>query len=260
MTFILPTDFSATATNAAIYATKMLQGIYDARLLLYHAYGNSMYGTSVQKSLNLLKDRLMDVAPIKIEYYYEQTGDFIGSLEQLARRQQAQAIIMGINGRTKLEQKLMDSNSLEVVERKICPVIIVPPNATFSPVKNVALACEFKNVVTTVPTEQLKSVLELFHPKLHIVNVDSEQYITVTEDVLVQRNTLLEMFQDFNPEFHFITTYNFTETITQFVKDYAIDILITIPRRHSFFAQVFKTRNTKKLAFESPIPILAAHE
>ena len=45
---IVPTDFSATATNVAIYTTQMLQGLYGARLLLYHVYGNSAYGTSVE--------------------------------------------------------------------------------------------------------------------------------------------------------------------------------------------------------------------
>jgi hypothetical protein len=50
------------------------------------------------------------------------------------------------------------------------------------------------------------------------------------------------------------------DTVQTFVADKNIDILVTVPRNHSFFGNLFKTSKTKQLVYESTIPILAAHE
>jgi hypothetical protein len=36
--------------------------------------------------------------------------------------------------------------------------------------------------------------------------------------------------------------------------------VITIPRSRSFIENLFKSSNTKKLVFESSVPVLAAHQ
>jgi hypothetical protein len=68
------------------------------------------------------------------------------------------------------------------------------------------------------------------------------------------------MFQEYKPEFYFIGTYDFHDTINLFVNDKHIDLVITIPKSHSFIENLFKPNNTKKLVFESTVPVLAAHE
>jgi hypothetical protein len=100
----------------------------------------------------------------------------------------------------------------------------------------------------------------MFKANLHVVNVNSEHYVALSEDFLQQRNQIHEMFREYNPEFYFITTYDFHEIINQFVSDKKIDMIITIPRSHSFIENLFKPSNTKKLVFESTVPVLAAHE
>ena len=130
----------------------------------------------------------------------------------------------------------------------------------FSTVKNACLLSDFKDVKSSIPVVPILNVLNIFRPALHIINVNSEHYVSLTEEFLAERSRLLEMFQSLNPEFYFIGTYDLHETVQQFVLDKKIDMLITIPRNHSFFGSMFKTSNTKKLVYESAIPILAAHE
>ena len=138
--------------------------------------------------------------------------------------------------------------------------MIIPPEAQFSGKKNVALISDFKDVQKSTPITPIKNILRLFNPSLHIVNLDSEHYVSLTEEFLQQRNYLSENFKEFNPEFYFIRTFDVHDTIHTFVQDKKIDMLVTIPRHHSLFSNVFKISNTKKLVYESSIPILAAHE
>jgi hypothetical protein len=68
------------------------------------------------------------------------------------------------------------------------------------------------------------------------------------------------MFPGYNMEFYFIGMNDFHEAIDNFIHDYNIDVLVTVPRHDSNARSLYRTSNTKKLAYHSRIPILAAHE
>lgn len=260
ITVIVPTDFSPNANNAALYAAKMLTGNYDVELVLYHAYEKEHDAELADKTLNDLKDLLSQQSIIKIECRSEHNDDFIDSLDRLARHLDAELIVMGISTKSKLGQVFFGSNTLKIVQKNACPVLIIPPEAEYKEKKNVALISDFKDVQKTTPVMPIKNILKLFSPSLHIVNVDSEHYVSLTEEFLHERAYLLESFKEFNPEFYFIRTFDLHDTIHTFVQDKKIDLLVTIPRHHSMFSNLFKVSNTKKLVYESAIPILAAHE
>jgi hypothetical protein len=92
------------------------------------------------------------------------------------------------------------------------------------------------------------------------VNVNSEHYVSVTEEYQQGKAQLKEMFKDYNTEFYFIGMFDFHEALDNFIKDYKIDLLLTIPRYHKSMSSLFKSTHTKKLAYHSHIPILAAHQ
>jgi len=118
---------------------------------------------------------------------------------------------------------------------------------------------DFKNVDRAVPQHAVKGILSLFNADLHVVNVDSEHYVQITEEYRKEREKLEKMLKEFNPEFYFIRMYNFMEAINQFVIDKDIDMILTIPKHHSFLSQFFKTTHTSKLAYKSIVPIIAVH-
>lgn len=260
MTVIVPTDFSFTANNAALYAAKMLKGHYDVQLILFHVYEKATEAEFAQGTLFELKDHLFEQSQLHIECKTEQGDDFIDSLDRMARHLDAQLIVMGISSKSKLEQVFFGSNTLKMVQRNVCPVMIIPPDALYTEKRNVALTSDFKDAQKSTPLIPIKNVLKLFNPALHIVNVDSEHYVSLTEEYLKQRAYFQEAFQEFKPEFYFIRMFDVHETINQFVKDKKIDLLVTIPRHHSLFSSLFKTSTTKKLVYDSKVPILAAHE
>lgn len=259
-TIIVPTDLSQVADNAARYAAQMVKGNYDVNLILYHVYENEAERETAGVLLEKLKEELQSKHFAKVETRMDEGGDLIDCLEKLARHADAQLIVMGITGKSKLEQVFLGSNTLKMVERNVCPVLIVPPTAQFFEIKNVCLLSDFKDVQGSVPDVPIKNVLNLFRPALHIVNVNSEHYVSLTQEFMAERSRMLEMFQGYKPEFYFIGTFDLLDTVQTFVADKNIDMLITIPRNHSFFGSLFKTSNTKRLVYESTIPILAAHE
>ena len=271
---IVPTDFSETSKNAARYAVQAAASIPGASIILYHVTDKIALGSDSSPLTEDRKDRLIileaaldnwktefsTLSPVSVELVVEESSSLTDSLERYVRHNGIDFIIMGITGATRLEQILMGSNALNVVDMGACPVIIVPPDATYKPVKRVLFACDLKDVSTSIPIAPIKSVLSLFKPTVLVVNVDTDHYVEVTEEYKTQRVILEKMLEDYNPEFYFIRMYDFQDSISSFAADRDIDLILTVPKKHNFLLGLFKTSHTKKLAYHSHVPILAVHE
>ena len=69
------------------------------------------------------------------------------------------------------------------------------------------------------------------------------------------------MFSDFNPEFYFMRLFDIEEALNLFAKEKNIDLIIAVHRQHSFFDRLFnRSGTTKKLSYQSEVPVLVVHE
>lgn len=271
--FIVPIDFSETSKNAARFAAHISTLVPDAHLILYNVFDTLEVGVDssplasddaarkiiMELGLESIRQDLSAITNARISCVAEEDNHFVNALENYVRRNGIQLIVIGITGTTRLEQLLVGSNTLKIVNRRIAPVIIVPPDAQSKSARNVMFLTDFKDIEETMPVHSLKTVLELFHPRLHIVNVDSDHYVELTDEYKAQRAKLHEILKEFNPEYYFIRMFDFMEAINQFVEDKQIDMIITIPKNQSFVPNLFKITHTSKLAYHSHVPIVAIH-
>lgn len=271
--FLVPTDFSETSKNAAHYAVQLASTVPDSIVILYNVYDKIPAGadgsplgieeddrkTILNQALKNMEIELHEDSTVRIEYVAEVGSNLVESMTRYVRYQGIDLVIMGITGATRLEQIMIGSNTLNFVNEGVCPVIIVPPNAKFEAIENVMLLSDFKNVEYTTPVNAIRNFLQLFRPVLHIVNVDTEHYVELTEDYKAERNKLERIFQEFDPQFSFMRLYDFLDAINSFAHDRNIDVIITIPRSHGFLSGLFKSSHTKRLAYHSHVPLLAIH-
>lgn len=273
--FLVPTDFSDTSKNAAKYAAQAVAGVADAKIILYNVSDKIAAGSDgsllteddddraliLHSALSQLKDEIAPFAGgASIDTVLEYGSSLVENMERYVRHYDIDMVIMGITGATRLEQIFIGSNTLDMVNTRLCPVLIIPPDATFRQIKKVVLASDLKDVALTTPVAPIKSVLDIFKPTLHIVNVDHEHYVAVTDEYKAEAGLLGTLLEDYKPEFFFIRQYDFLEAISQYAQDKEIDLIIIIPKTNSFLGGIFKTSHTKKLAYHSHIPIVAIHE
>jgi|SRR5882724_3362938 len=272
--FLVPIDFSETSKNAARYAAHISTLVPDTNLILYNVFDtlelgvdSSPLGTDAEEdagrqklmelALESVKTELSVITGAKITCVAEEANRFLDTLDKYVRNHHIQLVIMGITGSTRLGQIFMGSNTLNLIKRDIVPVIIVPPDARSQSAKNVMMLSDFKDIDNTVPEMPMKWILDLFNPSLHIVNVDHEHYVELTDEYKAERAKLETLLKDYHPSFYFIRMFDFMEAINQFVTDKDIDLILTFPRKHSFLSNIFKTTNTTKLAYHSHVPIVA---
>jgi nucleotide-binding universal stress UspA family protein len=257
---IIPVDFSETSMNAARFTAQMLAGKKDALAVLYHNYEKKKELSECIRQLEKLKKEMLETGVAKVEFEKEMGGDLIENIARLAHTTRATLVVIGITGKSTFKQVLFGSNTLKLVNENLYPVMIIPPNAKYIEIKNVALASDFQNVELTTPSILISAVLEMFNPMLHIVNVSSEHYVSITEEYQRGKDWFKEMFKNYKTEFYFIGINDFFEAMDNFIRDYKIDLLVTVPKHDSNSGLYFSNSHTKKLAYHSHIPILAAHE
>jgi nucleotide-binding universal stress UspA family protein len=256
---IVPIDFSETSFNAAHYACNMFKNRTEVHITLYHFFADATDKPTAENYLATLKTELTCFNS-NINTYIESGDNFIDSLGAFAHVKGAYMLVMGLTGKTPLEQRFSGTNTLKMVEKNICPVLIVPEDARFSKLENVLITSEMKYVDETPTLLAVKEVLKDFMPALHILNVDDSHYIALTESYKEERDKMEQLLIEFKPEFYFMRLYDFHEAVNLFATDKDIDIIIIAPRHHSFYERLFKTQHTKKMIYQSKVPVLAVYE
>ncbi|MEO6915532.1 MAG: universal stress protein [Chitinophagaceae bacterium] len=274
-TIIIPTDFSVTSKNAVQFAAEFAQADGDVKLILFYEYDNISVGSDsspVSEDPNsgriiaetALHNMIAEIvlpqgSGVNIQISAFAGNSFLDSLEHEIRAQGADLVIMGITeDPNALDQFLTGSNTLKLVNRQVCPVLIIPATASFKGWQNVLFAADYKQGTLATSFTRIQSLLDRYKPFVHIVNVD-EMDVQAQEGFTSQKAILDIFFQDYSHEFYYLRQPDFTKGINVFVADKSIDLIIAIAKDHSFPSNLFQINHTKQLAYHSSIPVLAVH-
>ncbi|SFW39575.1 universal stress protein [Chitinophaga sancti] len=275
-TIIVPTDFSAAAYNAARYALGLAGQMGATRVVLYHAYelvvpvpdmpsaipmvDSGELKLASQEGLEKMRNELATDVPANVVLDLKAENHLLAAnIDGFCQEQQADLIVMGTEGGSHFEEILIGSNSVDVAKHTACPVIIVPADAVYHPIRKIVFACDFKHIGENTPIGPLKSLLRLFNAALHVLNIDHSGKglagETPMESLLL--DTLLE---GYHPIYHFVDNENVADGIMEFSEKEGVDLIFIIPRKHGLFEGMFRRSRTTQLAFRSHIPLLTIHE
>src|SRR5690606_13030835 len=135
---------------------------------------------------------------------------------------------------------------------------IIPGNTSYKKIDRAIFTSDLKNVESTTPLQPLKKILDMFRPELYVVHVTTT-HAAVPEAELEEKRKLEPLLKDYNPHYFFVLEEEFAAAVDKFAEEYTADIIITVPRKHSFLSGLFKRSNTKTLAYNTTLPILALH-
>jgi nucleotide-binding universal stress UspA family protein len=272
-TLLVPVDFSEAANNAALYAANLCR-LLSSKLILFHAYHYPPTSfepgyippildlkEESQDELKKIQSELKANFPeVEVEILIEMglAADMIGTM---ARQKNVDLIVMGITGQNSFAREhIIGSVSTEVAQESKIPVLIVPPQAKYSKITKIAYACDFDKKLTNNTTLiKVKYFCTLFNAELQILNV-----VKPEEEISVEKATtdgyVEEKFKTTNHNTFFIYDKKVDKGLLEFIQNNQVDMMITCPKTHNFFRDIFVESNTKKLAFHSPVPILTIHE
>ena len=270
-TIIVPTDFSPVAANALNYAVNMALSI-NASILLFHTYQIPVTVTDTpllmisvddlkadaEKRLEHARQELEHVTSGRLKIYAEaRLGNVTDELEEICRKIQPFAIVMGTTGHSAVERVIFGSNTLSVIRHISSPVICVPTGREFGTgIKKIGLASDFREVVETVPVDTIKLFVAQFNAALHVLNI---HYQELPAELPEQSALLQTAFADLKPEYHFIEHKDIEQGVHEFAEKNNLDLIITIPKKHKLLEGIFKKSSTKQLIYHSHIPVMSLH-
>lgn len=272
-TILVPTDFSETALNAAEYAIGLAQQI-KAQILILHVFDVPVAITDTPIVINTF-DEIENIKKQQLHKYEKQLQTKHGNnvkitsllkpgfvndeITDAVKGHNIYLIVMGITGAGKIEEVLIGSNVSRVIKSVECPVITVHNNTKYRPVKKLAFACDYDGIEDSNAIGKLIDFLRLFNAKLQLINIvnpdEKPQYKKELNGALLEH-----IFDDVDHTVSFRKNDDITEGINQFVDKHQTDMLVMLPKKHSFFHRLFHESNTKKMAFHTHVPLLTIHD
>ncbi len=274
-TLLVPTDFSATAHNAALYALHFAKQVKCKKIILYNAYQTPMATDANLALLDVIdineleknsKENLENFRRLLIPECDEsitmevksEYGSISTDINEICSDNNIDGIVMGVTGGGKLEETLIGSFAIDVAKHSQVPVIVVPPNAGYTPIQEIMLACDFSKVVETMPAAPIKKILDETGAKLFVVNIDHKSK-HFTPDTPFETLMVDTMLHNYNPEYVFVDDTDFVEAINRIALEKQVDLIITIPKRMGWFDGLFRKNHTKMLAYHSHVPLMVVH-
>jgi nucleotide-binding universal stress UspA family protein len=267
---LVPTDFSAAATNAAEYAVKLAKDI-NATVLLLHAYhlplpvsGDPSAPIITNDYLRedseaqLIKDAkaLNDKSGVSVRYKVSLGLATDVILEETA---DADIVIMGMKGADKLSELLIGSIATDTLRKSDIPVLVIPEKVQYKKVDKIVFACDYDPLMNINALETLKDFTKAFQAKLLIVNVQDEEKLLSVKEAAV--GVMVDsQFADTPHLYYFPSGDNLVEEINEFVKAREAGMVAIIPHRYNFFERLFHSSASKKIAFHTQVPLLAIPE
>lgn len=269
---IAPTDFSAISDNAIRYATDMAQTI-GANLMLVNIYQLPISFSEVplvtisldeirkisEEKLKELKDNIQKITANKVKIYTEsRLGEVGDEIEKLTNNLAPFAVVMGTRGTTGVGQFFMGSNTISVVSKVGAPVFVVPPGVRFKSLRKIGLATDLKEVVDHTPVSKIRELVQFFNAELHVLNVDYHQkhFTPSTPEETLNMDSLLA---GMNPVYDFIENRDINEGLNDFAEKNDLDLIITLPKKHSLLERFFEKSTTRELIHETHIPVMCLH-
>lgn len=268
---LVATDFSPAALNAAEYASDMALAM-GSQMLLLHVYQVPLSYTELpvttvdvdfleraQKCMNELREHLFGRSQQKLLIDTElRMGYFFEELNRVCESLDPYAVIIGTQGKTAAENLFFGGHAVHAMKHLEWPLITVPPNAKFAGIHKIGLACDFANVVETMPAAEIQKLVQDFTAELHILNTGkSSQY---NPEEVQEAGWLQEMLNGIQPVYDFLSSDDTDQAILDFAAKNHIDLLIVIPKRHSLVDRFLHQSHTKQFVLHSPVPVMALHE
>jgi nucleotide-binding universal stress UspA family protein len=269
-TILMATDFSPAALNAANYAAGLAKAM-DAQLMFLHVYQDPVLYPEVvidYTAADALQDAQDNMQNLVQSLSNGPTnngnavsiitrGVFFEELEKTCRLKTPDVVIMGSQGTTASERFIFGGHAVHAMKQLRWPLITVPPNALFSGVKKMGLACDLEDVIETIPTDEIRTLVTVFKATLDILNIGKKDKFS--PEVVYEAEILLKILHDLHPAYHFLSDENIDKGITDFAEKNSLDLLIIIPKSHSLIDTLMHTGITKQLVLHCQVPVMALH-
>lgn len=271
---LLPTDFSKNAQNAARYALDLYKD-QNCDFYFLNAYQVKGYSTSsmmvpepredaYEKAKNKSKDglaNLMDALKLNknsAKHTYKTISAFNSlfyAIKDTIAKKDIDLIVMGTKGSTGSKAVIFGTNTMNIMEKVTeCPVIGVPSEYGFSPLKEIVFPTNYKTVYKRKMLASLLEIAKMHKASIRVLFVSKESELSQEQE---NNKELLDAEIDgIEHSFHTLMGKNVADRIQSFMESRGSDMVAFINKKHLFFGSILSNPLIKKIGYDLTTPVL----
>lgn len=269
---LLPTDFSDNSLEAIQYALHLYKDV-TCTFYLLHTYTPAIYhteyliGSPGQIGLGdvLQENSMTQLEKLKArveEQFKNSNHSFIvhtafnillNEILETVTSESIDLIVMGTKGATGAQEILFGTNTVHVIKKATCPVLLVPPQFSYEAPKEILFPTDYE-----IAYQKEKFGMFLLMAKQH------KSRINVLH---VRRNPDLDIVQKNHQEqlkrllgsmalYHEVPDTDIISAINEFQVRDTINFLVMVRNKHTFIERLFIEPVIKKIGFHAMVPFM----
>lgn len=278
MNILIPTDFTENSRNAMAYALAYFADVAVHFYFLHVSRANTSAKDdtdhhfsnreteipTVQNALALMNATIRECQiqtknpSHKFFPLHEQTN-LIEAIRKEVSEKEIDYILMGTRGTTHLNGNELGSNACDVITKVKCPIIVIPENARFHGLKNIAFLTDYNCIYRNKIISRLSETLDLHNSPLRVLHIRA-QNTGLTASQTDNKGFLHYFFREKKHSFHFVENKDLEKGIQDFVETWDISLVSIVAKNLNLIQRLLLRPDIKTMGYSLNVPFLVIHE
>jgi nucleotide-binding universal stress UspA family protein len=265
---LVPTDFSEVAINATKVAADIAKRT-GATVHVFHvkqipvldvqmpSETYQMYIDELEKAskegLAITEAELLK--PNAVSYTLNTATGFVyDEIIKYTRGQDIDLIVIGTTGASGLQEIFFGSNAASIVSKSEIPVLVIPPSVSSYDIKHILYSTDYTDPEFPAVT-RLTFFAKLYAAKLTILHVktDFDRYFNSANNFFARNKDHISL-----DDLTIVSIENeeITDAINRYIDEKGVDMVVVAKHNRTFFDRLFHRSLSKKLAYNTRVPLL----
>lgn len=269
---LFATDFSESADNALKFTSDLIKGkdiivdmihVYDIPVTdssyIPYAAVEGMIEIKKEASTNRLNECLEKINEENRGKGYPVFGVYPSSeIADLAEEIGSHLVVMALREKYSLMDRLIGSVTAHTIQKSTVPVLAIPANAVYGEFDDILFPSQMDSYIEMSEPEKkalewLYDFWDLFDgPKIHLLHIEKDEGKNKLD--ITFKNSPFEQM-----DFTISHADDVHEGILQRLLENDTDLIAIYKPDRRFWERLFHNSETKKLLYDSPVPILIFH-
>lgn len=275
-TILVPTDFSETAENALLAAIGIAREQHAA-IVLINTWEIPLPATDIPFPAQYLDEEIRTAQTISTEKLIQlvtkvkaagikqceavsRRGNMVTIITETAESTNADMIVMGTNGSKGLKSILISSNTVKIIRKASCPVLVVPVDAIYKGFERIVYLTQYQHSDFGI-LKKIAGLAKIFDAEITLVHFTFEQQSHQGAQLLMEAFTqkVKDKIHYDNLSFKVLYGEDPEEKLLEYVEHKHADLLVTSTHYRDLFDRLFGNSVSELVAYRSAMPVLVFH-
>jgi nucleotide-binding universal stress UspA family protein len=273
---LVPTDFSANSALAFQYALHIasesgleihLVHVYELPLLERYLNEEVVKTISDAERDELFRKFIDNAVVVKEDIrdlvikWTMREGNVSAEIEKHVREIDPLLIIMGSqgSGSDQWDKLIIGGTAQKIVRRMIIPVMLVPPEAQYKPLRKIAFATDFGAEDADI-IDELLGFARHFNAKVLAVHIQKDKWDVHESRMEHFRNQFAAALEAGSLELKVYEDEDVMQGLDKFVQDHDISLLALLKKYHNLWDRLVDRSMAIKIALHAHIPSIVFKE